>query len=53
MKDQPMKPLYANKKRLSRCPCCQTKYSKHNAKGKKHGNSAGRQIAKRELMKGF
>lgn len=39
-----MKPLHGAKKRLSRCPCCHSKYAKH-----KSGNHVGRQKAKIEI----
>ncbi len=48
-----MKPLHAEVTRLSRCPCCQSKYSKKNSgrKNKNHGKTAARMKAKRDLMK--
>jgi hypothetical protein len=46
-----MKPLHASLKRLSKCPCCQSKHSKHNAKGKNNGKSAARNLVKLLLKK--
>lgn len=41
-----MKPQHGESKRLSRCPCCQTKYGKH-----KSGNHRARQKIKQQLKK--
>lgn len=46
-----MKPLHSEVTRMSRCPCCQSQYSKHNAKTSKHGNSAARLAAKRGIKR--
>lgn len=39
------KPLHGEFKRLRRCPCCQTKYSKKNSGGKNDGKSSARRRA--------
>ena len=45
-----MKPLYSDKIRLTRCPCCISKYAKaKSGSGKKLGNSAARQRSKKDL----
>ena len=36
---------------LTRCPCCQSKYSKKNAGTNKTGNSAARLKAKRNIQR--
>ena len=46
-----MKPQYANITRVRRCPCCQSKKSKHNAGGSKYGNSAARKAARRMMLR--
>lgn len=46
-----MKPMHSSLIRLSRCPCCQSKHSKHHSARKNNGKSAARQRAKRELRK--
>lgn len=46
-----MKPLHATVTRLSRCPCCQSKYSKKNSGGKKAGKTAARRLAKANIVK--
>jgi hypothetical protein len=47
-----MKPLHAAFVRLSKCPCCQSKYSKKNSGGNKnHGKTAAHMRAKREIAK--
>jgi ribosomal protein L19E len=47
-----MKPLHSTIKRLSRCPCCQSKHSPHNSgKGKRGGKSAARQETKRQMVR--
>lgn len=44
-----MKPLHASFKRLSRCPCCQSKHSKRTRLNT--GKSAARMKAKIEIKK--
>ena len=47
-----MKPLHGEFKRLSRCPCCQSRYSKHNAgKKSKSGKKASRSRSKLKLKR--
>jgi hypothetical protein len=44
-----MKPLHAATRRLSRCPCCQSKGSKRN--GKQAGKKSARAKAKLEAKR--
>lgn len=44
-----MKPLHAEKRRLSRCKCCQSKGTKRN--GKRAGKATGRQAAAKDLQR--
>lgn len=46
-----MKPLHASFKMLSRCPCCQSRYSKHNSGKKNHGKTSARPRAKMQIKK--
>lgn len=46
-----MKPLHSNIIRLSRCPCCQSKYSAHGMRAKVIGKKAARAKDKRDLKK--
>lgn len=46
-----MKPLYGESKRLSRCRCCQSGFSKHNAGGSKKGNASARGKSKTKIKK--
>lgn len=41
-----MKPLHSEQRRISRCPCCQSKASKKNSGGKNNGKSAARHKAR-------
>ena len=51
-RESKMKPLYSSKIRLSRCPCCQSKYGKHNSGNKiKTGNRVARQLDKLNIKK--
>lgn len=45
-----MKPMHATTQKISRCPCCQSKYNKSQKKG---GKSSARIKAKRDLKKGL
>jgi hypothetical protein len=46
-----MKPLPADLVRLSRCPCCVSKYSLAHKRKSNAGKSAARQKARRELSR--
>lgn len=47
-----MKPLHGEIKRLSRCRCCQSRYSKHHSgSNKNHGKTAARMAIKNKLKK--
>ena len=46
-----MKPLHAEVVRLSRCPCCQSKYSNNSVKKTNIGKSAARNKQKQMLRK--
>ena len=46
-----MKPMHASIIRLSRCPCCQTKYSTRSMRKKNIGKSAARNHHKREIRR--
>lgn len=46
-----MKPMHHEVTRLSRCPCCVSKYSRNSAKNANNGKSAARQAAKRQIFK--
>lgn len=46
-----MKPLHSEITRLSRCPCCQSKYSKKSSGNRKAGKTAARQKAKQQIRK--
>lgn len=51
-KESNMKPMHSTIKRLSRCPCCQSRHSPHNSgKGKRGGKSAARQETKRQMVR--
>lgn len=50
-KNAGLKPLHASIKRLSRCPCCQSKYSKKNSGKKNNGKSAARFKSKENIRK--
>jgi hypothetical protein len=43
-----MKPLHASLTRISRCPCCRSKYA-CRPRASKSGKGAQRQLGKREL----
>jgi len=45
-----MKPLHGEFKKLSRCRCCVSRYSKHN-KGSKAGKSAARRRNKNNIKR--
>lgn len=46
-----MKPPHAEFKKVSRCKCCQSKYSKHNAGHKRYGSKMARMRVKVKLKK--
>lgn len=46
-----MKPMHHTLVRLSRCPCCQSRYSTKSARKKNSGKSAARNAAKRDIRR--
>ena len=46
-----MKPLHGEFIRLNRCPCCQTKYSRHGARKTSVGKKVARQRSKTAIRK--
>lgn len=44
-----MRPMHGEVVRLSRCPCCQTKYSSRSMYKKKAGKRIARQAAKMKI----
>jgi hypothetical protein len=46
-----VKPMHSTLTSVSRCKCCQSKYSRHGANRTNEGKSAARQQAKREMRK--
>jgi len=46
-----MKPLHASVKRLSHCPCCQSKFSYRGMNKTNIGKTVARMKAKRDIKK--
>jgi hypothetical protein len=46
-----MKPLHAEIKRLSRCPCCHSKFCAKGGRKSNNGKSSARQKAKLEIRR--
>lgn len=46
-----MKPMHSETTRLSRCPCCQSKHSRHGANKTNSGKSAARQKQRRDMRR--
>lgn len=44
-----MKPMHSEVTRLSRCPCCQSKHSRHGAHQQNSGKSSARQKVRRDI----
>jgi hypothetical protein len=46
-----MKPMHGEFKRISRCPCCQSKYSTRSVRYTPMGKRVARQNAKKQISK--